>query len=68
MPYKTIARDSKTKYIIDLNLEKSNFYTVEVNQIVTGGKKNRIFGTSFAYDAELSYEKEPLDNGFLESQ
>jgi hypothetical protein len=65
MPYKTIARDSKTKYIIDLNLEKSNFYTVEVNQIVTGGKKNRIFGTSFAYDAELSYEKEPLDNGFF---
>ena len=57
------SRESITKYKIALDLKESDIYTVEVNQIIAGGNKNRIFRTSFAYDPELRYQKEEIDQG-----
>ena len=57
MKHKTTARDSITKYVVELGIVDSGIYSLEVNQIVAG-KKNRILTEEFVYDAELTYEIE----------
>ena len=62
MNHKVMVGESLTRYIVDFNLKESGIYTVEVNQIVAGGKRNQIFKEIFAYDPELNYQKETLDD------
>lgn len=54
MQYKVTPRGMYSKYVVELNFKKSGIYTVEVNQFIAG-KKNRIWIEDFAYDAELKY-------------
>ena len=59
--HKTTFRGAITKYVIDLDLNESGIYIVEVNQIVVG-KKNRILKEEFVYDVGLEYSTEMLDD------
>lgn len=61
MEYKATLRENITKYVIELDLNESGIYIVEVNQIV-GGKKNRILKEEFVYDDGLEYSAEMLDD------
>ncbi|MGI6072678.1 MAG: hypothetical protein ACOX75_06710 [Lachnospiraceae bacterium] len=62
MAYKAIPREFITRYVVDLDLQDSGIYTVEVNQIISEGRRNRIFKETFALDSELTYKKETLDD------
>ncbi|MCM1083649.1 MAG: hypothetical protein NC393_06755 [Clostridium sp.] len=61
MKYKVTERGTIAKYVVELGLESSGIYTVEVNQL-HGGKKDRILKELFAYDAELSYKMETIND------
>lgn len=61
MQYKDTYRETITKYVVELHLEKSGFYTIEVNQL-TPGKKVRILKEAFVYDAELEYNTTSVDD------
>lgn len=61
MEYKTTARDSINKYVVELGLVDSGIYSLEINQIVAG-KKNKILNEEVVYDAELTYETESVSD------
>lgn len=61
MKHKVTVRGTIAKYVVELGLESSGIYEVQVNQLY-GGKKNRILNELFAYDAELSYGIEMIDD------
>lgn len=58
--YKTTEKGATTKYIVELGLDKSGIYSIEINQFVAG-RKNRILKEVFAYDAKLNISTEKLD-------
>lgn len=58
---KGTPRDAISKHDVRIDFEKSGIYTVEVNQFVSG-KKNRILREVFAYDAELKYSANMLND------
>lgn len=60
MKHKTTARGGIIKYVVELELESSGIYTVEVNQF-NGGKKDRVLKELFACDIGLSYDVEIID-------
>lgn len=60
MKHKVTVRGAIVKYVVELELESSGIYTVEVNQLY-GGKKDRILKEVFVYDAGLSYDVEMID-------
>lgn len=60
MEYKSTVKDNSTKYVVELKLPQSDIYVVEVNQLY-GGKQNRILKETFAYDSELTYRTEKVD-------
>lgn len=60
MNCKATERNNITKYVVELGLEKSGFYTVEINQILDG-KKCKILKEEFILDKELSFGSEFLD-------
>ncbi len=61
MQYKVTPKDAISKYVVKIDFEKSGIYTVEVNQFASG-KKNRILRQIFAYDAELKYSANMLND------
>lgn len=61
MKHKVTVRGAIAKYVVELGLESSGIYEVQVNQLY-GGKKDRILNELFAYDAELSYDVEIIDD------
>lgn len=61
MQHKITIKEASTKYVVELGLELSGIYTVEVDQFVTG-KKNRILKEVFAYDSDLTYTMEMIDD------
>lgn len=60
MKHKVTVRGTIAKYVVELELESSGIYAVEVNQLY-GGKKNRILKELFVCDAGLSYDVEMID-------
>ena len=58
---KVTERESITKYVINLDLNNSDIYSIKVNQFVTG-KKILILDDTFAYDKELIYSAELNEN------
>lgn len=58
--YKITSKELISKYVVELDLVKSEIYTIEVNQIVSG-KKNRILRESFAYDPDLEFTATRVD-------
>lgn len=60
MQYKATEKISTIKYVVELELQESGVYEIEVNQFVAG-IKNRILLADFAYDLELYYSKEAID-------
>lgn len=60
MKHKVTIRGSIAKYVVELELELSGIYVVEVNQLY-GGKKIRILKEIFAYDSALFYDMEMID-------
>ncbi len=60
MKYKMTVRGVIAKYVVELELESSGIYEIEVNQIY-GGKKDRILKEVFVCDAGLSYDVEFLN-------
>lgn len=60
MQYEQSNKYNISKYIVELELQKSGIYSVEVNQI-EDGYKNRILKEDFAYDTDLCYSKEIVD-------
>lgn len=60
MQYKTTEKVGFTKYVVELALQESGVYEVEVNQL-TSGSKNRILHADLVYDTGLEYSKEMID-------
>ena len=59
LSYNSIEKKSTIIYIVDLGLQYSGIYDIEVNQLISGNK-NKIFQTTFAYDLGLSFSKESI--------
>lgn len=60
MKHKVTVRGAVAKYVVELGLESSGIYAVEVNQFYRG-KKDRILKELFVCDAGLSYNVEFLN-------
>ncbi len=61
MNYKTTCRNNIIKYVVELSIDHSGLYDLEVNQIKEG-KKTRILRVLFAYDNELFYSTDKIDD------
>lgn len=61
MQYKTTEKSGSTKYVVELNLQESGVYEIAVNQLAAG-KKNRILQTEMAFDEELIFSKDIIDD------
>ena len=61
MQYKATEKFGSTKYIVELELLKSGIYEIEVNQLIAGSK-NKILQADMAFDTELIYSKELLED------
>lgn len=61
MQYKTTEKSGSTKYVVELNLQESGVYEIAVNQLAAG-KKNRILQTKMAFDEELIFSKDIIDD------
>ena len=53
--YKTTVKGNVTKYVVELHLEFSGIYEVEVNQF-NSGKRIRILKKTFCYDPSLKFD------------
>lgn len=67
MQYKATEKARSTKYVVELEIQESGIYNIEVNQLVTGNK-NRILQADFAYDVDLKYSKELIDESAYKVQ
>lgn len=63
MQYKATEKSGSTKYVVELDLQESGIYEIEVNQLIAGSK-NRILQANMAYDADLMYSKEMIEDSF----
>ena len=61
MQYKVTEKAGSTKYVVELDLQESGVYEIEVVQLVSGSK-NRILQSEMAFDEELKYSKEVIDD------
>ena len=61
MQYKATEKVGSTKYVVELELLKSGIYEIEVNQLIAGSK-NKILQADMAFDTELIYSKELLED------
>lgn len=61
MQYKATEKAGSTKYVVELDLKESGIYKIEVMQLVAGSK-NKILQADMAYDMELTYSKDMLDD------
>ncbi len=62
LPHKTTERGSITKYVVDLDLSQSGIYDIEVN-LLSEGKSKHIFSDRIAYDKNLVFAVNSLDEG-----
>ena len=60
MQYKATEKVNSTKYVVELEIQESGIYNIEVNQLVAGSR-NRILQVDLAYDVDLKYSKELID-------
>lgn len=61
MQYKVTEKAGATKYVVELDLQESGVYEIEVIQLVSGSK-NKILQAEMAFDEELKYSKEVIDD------
>ena len=61
MQYKATEKTGSIKYVVELDLQESGIYEIEVSQLIAGSK-NKILQTNMAYDADLKYSKEILED------
>lgn len=61
MQYKATEKAGSTKFVVELDLRKSGVYGIEVLQLVTGSK-NKLLQAEMAYDEELIYSKDVIDD------
>lgn len=61
MQYKATEKAGSTKYVVELNLQESGVYEIEVLQLVSGSK-NRILQVEMAFDEDLIYSKDVIDD------
>lgn len=61
MRYKATEKVGSIKYVVDLNIQQSSIYNIEVNQL-SQGKRNNIFKSKLVYDTRLDYSKEDIDH------
>lgn len=67
MQYKATEKTGSAKYVVELDLRESGIYEIEVMQLVAGSK-NRILQADMAYDMELTYSKNMLDDSVYRVQ
>lgn len=67
MQYKTTEKSSSTKYVVELDLLESGIYEIVVYQLIAGSK-NKILQADMAFDANLTYSKEMLDDAVYRVQ
>ena len=60
MQYKATEKARSIKYVVELEIQESGIYNIEVNQLVAGSK-NRILQADLAYDVDLKYSKELIN-------
>lgn len=60
MQYKTTEKAGTTKYVVELDLQESGIYKINVNQL-TAGKRNKILQAEIAYDTDLTFSKELIE-------
>jgi hypothetical protein len=60
MKYKATEKAGSRKYVVELEIQESGVYEVEVNQLVDGSK-NRILQADLAYDTGLEYTKKLIE-------
>lgn len=67
MSYKSTEKVTTIKYVVELDLKKSGIFEIEVNQL-TAGKKTRILRGDMAFDMELFYFKEAIEESVYKVQ
>ena len=67
MQYKATEKSGSTKYVVELGLQESGIYEIEVNQLIAGSK-NKILQADMAYDTDLMYSKEMIEDSFYRIQ
>lgn len=67
MQYKATKKTRSTKYVVELEIQESGIYNIEVNQLVAGSK-NHILQAVLAYDASLEYNVEFIDKSVFRVQ
>ena len=67
MQYKATVKAGSTKYVVELGLRESGIYEIEVNQLMADSK-NKILQADMAYDTNLMYSKEMLEDSFYRIQ
>lgn len=67
MQYKYTEKATTTKYVVELNLQRSGIYKIEVNQLVLGNVK-QILKADMVYDIQLSFSKELVDESIYRIQ
>lgn len=63
MQYKATEKSGSIKYVIELGLQESGIYEIEINQLIAGSKNN-ILHADMAYDTDLIYSKEMVQDSF----
>ena len=67
MQYKATEKAGSTKYVVELDLQESGVYEIEVIQLVSGSK-NKILQAEMAFDEDLKYSKEVIDDSSFRVQ
>lgn len=67
MQYKATEKAGSTKYVVELDLQESGVYEIEVIQLVSGSK-NKILQAEIAFDEDLKYSKEVIDDSSFRVQ
>lgn len=67
MQYKATEKVGSTKYVVELDLQESGVYEIEVYQLAAECK-NRILQAEMAFDTELTYTKEMIQDSVYRVQ
>ncbi|SHK37337.1 hypothetical protein [Hespellia stercorisuis] len=67
MQYKVTEKPGSTKYVVELDLQETGIYEIEVNQLVSG-RKNTLLQADMVFDTELTYSKEMLADSIYRVQ
>ena len=61
MDYKTFVYGANVRYVVNLDIQRSGFYSLEINRIIAG-RKEHILKENFACDVELEYYVHTVDD------